>query len=81
MGTIFQNFEIKQFFLVLEFLLAGSFFFSINLAAMVFGWIIVLIVAMVGTQATNKLKRTKKNQEEGEYISLDDDDSETELVD
>ncbi len=36
---------------------------------------------MVGTRATNKLKRSNQTQEEGEYISLDESDSETESID
>ncbi len=41
----------------------------------------MLIAAMVGTRATNKLKRAKKTQEEGDYISLDDSESDTESED
>ncbi len=38
----------------------------------------MLIADMVGTRATNKLKRTRKTQEEGEYVSLDESDIDSE---
>ncbi len=38
----------------------------------------MLIAAMVSTRATNKLKKTRKTQEEGEYISLDESETESE---
>ncbi len=41
-------------------------------------WIIVFITALVSTRVTNKMKRARKTQVEGEYVSLDDSKTESE---
>ncbi len=44
---------------------------------MAINWILVLIVAMVSTRTTNKLKRAPSAQKEGKYINLEDSDDES----